>query len=465
MRIKNKKLFFLTIILCGFFGLIKNSQAAEIVVGSVATGDGSGSDWDNVAQWNALSFVRGNTYYLQDGFYETKALDMADSGTTYIYIKKATIDAHGPVMGWNNAMGDGVATFDSTRLLISSSYWDISGVLGGGPGNWKEGHGIVFTSAAGTAIEYIIMTTIVSDINIRHIYFNQVGNTEITTSAAHGIYNSTTVSNSIFEYNYFDNLGGLPFLLREGDGNIIQYNYTGDICGRSIADPDQHCEAIVIHGMDNLHFRWNYVAECPSSGGFVKNDADTSDAVRIYGNVFSHGFPIQCNTGLCSNWRILNNSFVNGATGFNGGDGTKTGALTYNNIHFNTTSFQSPWIIESRDYNWYSRATGGSFNLYEQPNENIINGSPNFADSVTETLDPFVNSTGVLPEDFGLAAPISGWAGFDFCALESCAGERKYNIDAFGNIRGADNVWDRGAIEYVGNDIVAPAAPSGLNVT
>lgn len=261
------------------------------------------------------------------------------------------------------------------------------------------------------------------------------------------------MNNSIFEYLYFDNLGALPFFLRNGSGNIIQYNYSGNICGMSVADINQHCEALVIWDMDNLQFRWNYVAELPSSGGFVKNSDPNSDSIRIYGNFFGNGFPIQCNTGSCSNWRIFNNTFYNINGGPFGGDGAYSGLLFYNNLTYLADGLDS--LRVAHDYNWFSRVTNGRCQTNGAVHENINVIMPADCDTYPEIFNPFVNSSGTTPESFMLAVAISNWSGVDVCSFDSCGGENKYNIDVFGNTRGVDGAWDIGAYEH-GSSVVVP---------
>src|SRR3990172_1898859 len=119
--------------------LASPSFAANHYIRDGASGDGS--DWTNA--WDDLpsTLVRGDTYYIADGNYGGYTFDDADSGATYIYIKKATASAHGTDTGWSSAYGDGQAVFTG-QWLIRTNYLDIDGVTGGGPTNWEGPHGI-----------------------------------------------------------------------------------------------------------------------------------------------------------------------------------------------------------------------------------------------------------------------------------------------------------------------------------
>ena len=454
------------------------SVANSICVGPAATGDGSGSDWSNTAQWSTLTPERGYTYFLQDGTYGSKTLSTAASGTDYIYIKKATESAHGPATGWSSAYGDGTAVFDAGVLTISTSYWDISGVTGGGPGSWKSGHGIEFTADNTSSDYYIVLPGTVSNIFIRHIYFNQTGNTETGSATGGAIYSDSAseLDNSTIEYCYFDNLGATPFFLRRGSGIIIQYNYTGDVCGSSVHDYDQHCEALVMQYLNNMVFRYNYMSECPSTGCFAKNNsASTSDNISIYGNVFNkttrdvdnalNGNVAIAVDGYAKNWKIFNNTFDN-TTEFISvkiAGGFDESNLVYNNLGFHIGMSIYPG---THGYNWLSQATVNCTS-YGNETENIVIRRPSDCDVVTETDDPFVNSTGTNPEDFALTADnVTGLYGIDICAsLRPCTASDTYGTDMMGNTRGLGGGWDVGALEYNSATTTSTASTTSTSTT
>jgi MYXO-CTERM domain-containing protein len=439
--------------------------AANVCVGPAATGAGDGSDWNNIAQWSSSAFARGSTYYLQTGAYGSKTLDTAESGSTYVLIKKATASAHGADAGWQGAYGTGSADFvNGASLTVATSYWDIDGVTGGGPGNWQTGHGITFNNAAGTAVDWInVPKDPLSNLNLRHCRFTQTGDTTKNAQFANVVYQVGPVglSHSTFEYLFVDNISGLPFFMRFGMGDVFQYNYLGKVCGASAFDVDQHCEVLVHWGMSDVHFRYNYVEHTPSSGGLIKNDAEhgkpghVSDSFRIYGNVFegrNDGVPISCNDGECTNWTIINNTFHDNSGGpfTNGGAYSVTNLIGYNNIVFNAWDM----VTYFAPYDWYSRLNGSpndtSCQTGADSTQNVCVGCASGCDTVKETLDPFVNSSGHLFEDFSLSGPMASWPGFDVCAsVVTCDSTSTYDLDALGNRRGADGVWDRGAIEFV----------------
>lgn len=428
------------------------ASAANHYVREGATGSGDGSDWTNAYTELPATLTRGDTYYVADGSYPSYTFDDAADSTTLITIRKATASSHGTDTGWVWTYGDGVAAWAS--VTFNTSYWVFDGVTGGGPGAWQTGHGFTFTAAAGTSVTFATIASGVSNVTIRHASFTQTGNTEDTIVGAHAIYNADVLNVSMFEYLHFDNIGGLPFLLRNGSGNVIQYVYTGNICGMSVKDVNQHCEAVVIHGMSDVQFRWNWITESPSSGGFVKNNTPESTDVRIYGNVIGNGYPINCNSGPCTDWRIFNNTFIGVTSGPIGGDGTLSGGLVYNNVIFDGAVTR---MFATHDYNWWSQIDSNSCDMTVGANENLTKRQPGDCDLSPETADPFV---AYGSGDYRLTAALSGFTGTDSCALaEACSATFAYDVDWWGRTRGADGTWDRGALEY---SATAPDRPTGV---
>lgn len=431
----------------------QTATAANLYIRDGATGS-TCADWSTNAcdQVPAMSAVtRGDTIYVAAGTYTGVTFDKAVSGTTLITIKKATVADHGTSTGWSDAYATGAAAWGN--LIFDTSYWTFDGVSGGGPGAWTSGHGFTFNNTAcAQADNFIAVTTGVSTITLRHIDFSQTGNVDVcspATLSTSAIYNSDVLTNATFEYLYIHNISGLPFFLRYGSGNILQFNYLGHVCGQYISDVIQHCEDVVIWDMNDVHFRYNYLSESPSSGGFVHNGTGdgTSDSIRIYGNVFRNGGPIVCNSGTCTNWRIFNNTFMTNALGPVSGNGV-FGASNYvdNNIIFGA-DFSAHLLGSTHDYNYYSQVAVIQCVMESTAHENICVACSGGCDTVSELTDPFVSSGGTTPEALRLSGAITGQAGIDVCTLDACTGAKTYNTDAFGVTRGSDGVWDRGAYE------------------
>lgn len=435
--------------------------AANICVGPAASGVGDGTDWNNVAAWSSVSFVRNNVYYLQSGHYTgiIKKLNTATQDSNWIWIKAATATAHGTNTGWRAGYAGTVIFDGGSKLQFStgSDYWDVDGVTGGGPGSWTSGHGILFTGDVSLDIEWVDfgMKQTLDHIYFHRVAFTQSGNYVSSHRASAFYQNGGSLNNFTVEYCLFDNITFLPWFLRSGSNWLIQYNYSGAVCGHSVYNQNDHCEVLVEYAANDVDFRYNYIEHLPSSGGFVKNGegAEVSDRVRIYGNVFEgpgENFPMACNQGTCSNWTVVNNTFHHCAAGPISRSATISNMLFYNNIMFGFTALGPEPGTETNvsNYNWYSQSSGFRCTMNAGTQDNICKACSAGCDSCTEQLDPFENSSGHTPEDFMLKAHIANSPGLNLCAsLLSCDSKNTYNIDAFGNTRGSDGVWDRGAYQ------------------
>jgi hypothetical protein len=106
------KIFKIAFLLFIYLVLSTSAYAANHYIRAGATGSNNGSDWENAWTNMPVSYTRGDTYYVADGTYTgERTLNTAESGSTYIYIKKATASEHGTETGWNSGYGDGTAVF------------------------------------------------------------------------------------------------------------------------------------------------------------------------------------------------------------------------------------------------------------------------------------------------------------------------------------------------------------------
>ena len=112
----------LSTLLCGF------AQAANRYIRPGATGSNNGTDWTNAYSSFPTTLTRGDTYYLADGSYGSVTISTAVSGSTWIYIKKASVTDHGTNTGWNDTYGAGAANF--TFMSIGTNYISIDGSYG-----------------------------------------------------------------------------------------------------------------------------------------------------------------------------------------------------------------------------------------------------------------------------------------------------------------------------------------------
>lgn len=408
---------------------------ANHYVRSGAAGANDGSNWTDAWDDMPTTLTRGDTYYVADGTYAGYTFDDAVDGTTLITIKKATTTSHGTETGWLSIYGDGVATFAAS--VFATSYYLLDGVVGGGPGSWKTGHGFEIT-AASSGNQLILFNNQPDNIEVRHINIHFPDRNNFN-ACIYGVNNGATHSNNItFAYCWIHEVWGTHFTIRYWEDFLMEYCYLQ----RNKSTSAYHAESISTHGGLRHIIRYNVFEDIHGSGWYI-NLYDDSDACEFYGNVFWEtgddeydpddalvNNPIggsQTETAKCTNWKIYNNTVCNipykKNSSYSGlGDcytSSSTGNVSYNNLWY-----EASWIMQrncTEDYGW-------SIDSLEQSGQlgpHTITGA---------TGDPFVDW---VNGDFRLKA--HSVAGTD-------VGSSPYNVDAFGTVR---SNWDRGAYEYV----------------
>ncbi len=432
-------------------------------------GTGNGSDWTNA--WDALpaTLTRGDTYYIADGSYGAYKFDDAESGSTYIYIKKAIESDHGTDTGWDSTYGDGQAAFDSGyynsgggvtgRLVFAKGFYDIDGQVGGGPDSWTSGHGF-YVQHTNWACGIVAFEPSggVNNILLRHMEIKGAGPDDDGGSCNDGIYiigvGGDRSSNWLLQYSYIWYQGRTWVLTRLVDSWTIEYNkfyYNEHHWG-------QHSEGFSSYPGNNWVLRYNLFEDFDGLGALV---FASSDGFKIYGNVFliSANYPRpgqnpDVDGGSITSWsgvgngdftnaEIHNNTFVDFSTrqtirlSINLRSSGGNSGIAYNNVCYGDAEF---WIDNefTHDYNWFYGC--GSHN---EPN--MQNGSG----------DTFVNSAA---GDFHLVAATNSG--------DSTIGT-EYNTDMDGTPRSIDGNWDMGAYELVAGsgDATIPNPPFNLTVS
>ena len=172
---------------------------------------------------------RGDTIWVGDGSYTGATFNTAASGSTYIYVKKATAAAHGTETGWNSAYGDGVASLTS-GITFGSNYWDVDGVS---RTSATAGHGFLIASATKTAT-----VTGVSYIALKYIDF-QGGGDDNDGPGNDLVYASSAASYITVSYCYLHDTGRTHLLSRGGDYWTLEYSYLA----RNESVPLEHSES------------------------------------------------------------------------------------------------------------------------------------------------------------------------------------------------------------------------------
>ncbi len=355
-------------------------------------GSGDGTTWSSplgtlAAAETAAS--RGDTIWIGDGSYAGATLNTADSGTTVITIKKATAAAHGSATGWDNAYGDGVASFTS-GVNFYSSYWVFDGVSGGGPDGWTAGHGFSFAYDTPDTYDYRLVMRSVTGITIAHVNLGPASQDSPGYDVAVYVPGTYSAANVTISYCYIHHMGdqGMSMVC---DGLTIEYCRFDYIGGYELGG--NHGNGIEMRHGNDLTFRYNLCSNWEASGFLgLYGDTTPADATGwiIHGNVFFISGAVEQGdiiymtgtTNALSNSVIANNTFY-GLTAGRVVD--LDGAACENNVFKNNVVFGTngsySTVGMTFDYNASDDALVGDSNL------------------VSIADDPFVNVAG---EDFSL---------------------------------------------------------------
>ncbi|MCW5554720.1 MAG: hypothetical protein KIS67_21485 [Verrucomicrobiae bacterium] len=396
-------------------------SAATLYCGPSSSGNGSGSDFNNrMALPNTTGFVRGNTYVIIEGNYGSKTFSTAASGTSVITIRKGNATQDSAVAGWASSLVDGQAIFGG-GITFSTSYWIFDGVTGGGPGSWTSGHGFLVTITGGGG-KGIILSNGPDQIQIRHTEVYSVLGTD-TESGEDGLYDLNGSSYITLAYCSFHDFGRTCILTRNADHWLAEYCYFA----RNSSSAAQHSEGWSDQESDDMVVRYNFFETIEGTAFIAWLGADkTVNRWEIYGNVFwktrSEGVSgvLRTRTGnTANNMKIYNNTIANVDIGSEAGVYINFGSgnTVYNNISYNSRPFNVAGATAANNLT----ASSGSI---------------------------FVNAGS---GDFRLSGASAGGS----------LGSGYNSTDAYGNTRGADGTWDRGAYEYTsGGGASAPIVTS-----
>ena len=442
MKLKHFLLFSATLLIFAFYASVEAaSVVSSVCVGPTATGNGSGSDWNNQAAWSSVSFVRGNEYYFADGTYTaSRTLNTASSGSTFIKLCKATgstvgscSTAHGSANGWSSTYGDGQALFTTSKAIdFESPYWILDGVVGST--NITSSFGFYFVPPTGTASTRPVQIGANSNTapytQVRHIAVTCQGQSYDTDQfSIAGLSDNVTVSNVYLENHTVG-------IWANGNNWTIQNSWFGFNSYFSAN------HGVQLEMIDNYIIRNNVFTycdpQCMEPGG---NSTTNATNASIYNNVFANVGPNGVAKGVSSgayiNCLFYGNTVVNSAGPLlyqnNEGLGYGYGNVVVNNLIYNSSS------------DVVHQSTGGA--ISHSYNALFNSGTLSETGGQTGSGNPFVNSAG---GDYNLSSATNAGT-----TLSS-----PYSVDIEGNIRGADGVWDRGAYEFGGNNsLIRPNPP------
>lgn len=418
----------------------------SVYVRAGATGNGSGSDWNNAMTSLPNTLVRGMTYWLADGSMAGRTFNTANSGTTTITLKKATAASHGTNTGWNDAFGDGQFAFTS-ECQFHTDYWVVDGQVRNS--NWRQGA----VSQYGIKINTIRLDN-ASGVGADHLTFKYVdfyGDGRDTGNGDDVVYSLVSNDDVTFQYCALHDSDRTIFITAGGLSNwLVEKCYIA----RNTSSAAVHSEMHSMWGSTtNYTAKDNQIDDCEGTAIWAGINDGTASGVYIYGNVIQHTAAYNANTGRPP-FGTDPGTHSDGISGLiyiaNDASNTNFGdhVLFYNNSMYGIRGSRSGIFIEAgtgsnevRNNLWY--------NCSVDTLHNIVGGSTfshNWYYLTSSTGDgsgtkqigsanPFVN---VSTNDFHLTAATN--AGF---ALSS-----PYNVDPDGVARDGDGTWDRGAFEF-----------------
>jgi len=416
--------------------LLGNCFAANYAVGPSATGNGSGSDYNNLLAWSS-TLTRGNSYYLVDGTYAGKTFSTAVSGTTLITVKKATDSDYGGLSNWSSGLGDGQASFTG-GLVVQSSYWVIDGAKGS-MSKTASDYGFVTASSNGALSAYNI-NAVITDITFSHFTGTAPGgdvekfffSTDNSSEGVHYLTISHCLANGWSNFQW--GTAGYEAADNKNDYWLSEYN----VILNGYSSAAQHGEEFN-NNYGNCRWwtiRYNWIEGRDSgTGGIVALNAP-SGPYYIYGNVF---YDITVGDGIIAGVHyslqayIYNNAFISCNNRILGSDTGVTGEFRNNVCYNSNAGFQNSTPTNTHN-GWWSCS-------------NVTSGTSAY----TGTGNPFVN---IAAGDFSLtpAAVAAMDAGYTLSS--------PYTQDWAGTQRGADGEWDRGAIEYVDGEPTPTPVPA-----
>jgi hypothetical protein len=409
-------------------------HAANYYVTESGSGAKNGADWSNAYQGLPDNLVRSSTYYIAGGTYGSHTFNPL-SGTSYVYLVKATASAHGTDTGWQSSYGTNQAVFSSSSavFVIHMKYLSIDGVVGSG----TSGYGIKLSTTGtgqGSGATIYSYSNAPDYLILRHLELEapepngNLANFNIDSQVWPG------AKGELISYCYIH--GGLVAVLFTGSDAVIEHSYLQNNGGQ------EHSEMIDAANVQNLTIRYNTFENMVSTSNghgttYIEpqvNGGSTPNGIYIYGNIFK---------ATRSNEATSNPSVFSSTSGE-----LVLNVFIYNNVIYGLHG--SPPSVGMADTGvrgdnpgstitvqnnlWQANSYNPGFQAVQVHDHNILNtGEAGFVNAA----DGDFHLTAATKNGIALPSP--------------------FNIDPDGKIRGADGVWDIGAYEYNAN---TPCTPS-----
>jgi hypothetical protein len=430
------------------------SGASTHYVYSGATGAATGVDWSNAYKDLPSSLIRGDTYVIAGGNYSGHRFN--DSGTSTILIRKASSSTSyndNLIPGWQASFEKNQAVFGNS--VFEQGNYTIDGITPNTPTSYwaTSGYGIEFkfdsASQTNHLIEIGFQVRAVSNLAFKNVEFLNAGSSY--DFEQFGIYEEDDFAsaNNTFSYSYFKNN---QVAAKIAGCCVTGWVFDHDYFDTNWSSAANHGEQFGIwygssnHVISNSYFNSYNGTGCIMSAG----DGATNSNIQIFGNVFfnmglnngdggaangTFGTMDSSGSANLTNWKIYNNTFVNGNVRLSSPSrGSATGWVVENNLFYNASAdIFNTAPSGTYNYNYYNRSNWGW-----SVGNNDQNSSTNL----------FVNLLGL---NFHLTtATMTG------ATLPS-----PYNVDADGVTRGTNGNWTRGAY----NSGAAIKPPTSLQAT
>jgi hypothetical protein len=317
-----------------------------------------------------------------------------------------------------------------------------------------------------------------------------------------------------FGYGYIHETGGNPILSNNGQtaGSGCPHTYEYDYIYKNHMSKDgTHAEAFSETSC-GLTARYSVFQDICSSGVITTASAGNAsmNGRAFYGNIVFWDATYAANNGS-GQLATLDDSvldflgevmsgtvyFVNNTiAGIYSTVATQTGVgFSSMPIGGDTYSTGTPIVIEENNL-WYASAwTGNDYSPYcgsvscatgtvqdydaffvgSIPSSVFSNPTETHGYTVsTASTNPFTNYSSFTVAGFQLATPdpFSIYAGSAvtnagtyYTGVGTTMATNTFNVDMYGTTRGADGIWDRGALQISGTSSTAPNPPSGLTAT
>lgn len=416
---------------------------------------GSGTSWTDA--WSDVtnivwaSTAPGDTIWIAGGRYGTLTLGKsgnADSVAGRIFIKRATVAAHGGETGWSAGYDTQVElTSVVFNTLNLGSYVTIDG---------QRDRGIVINVPSGgtAAVKFQRGATFVT---LRYLDLaGPCGSSPCTVGADIRGVDATasgneSIANLTIQHNKIHGLATQMWLFNT-DNALIEDNELYD--NMALDSVTFHPNQVFTAMSNNVTFRRNILRNYGVEGILMKCGSiwGTSGTWYIYSNLFyrdngASGGPtdrvVEANgtpgfSSVAGPVYFYNNTIVglwNSWTAGNDGQ-WHPNTVSRNNIYWKTPS-TAPFVA-NQSYDFCSGTCPGS--------NSASNGS-----------NPFVNLSG---GNFHIVSTV----GATYPKDKGINLGLPYNVDMDGILRGGDGTWDIGAYEYVSGNNVAPNPPTDLRV-